>query len=59
MTQLMRMFIPIFMLIMFDRIFPLQFRLIYKEITGNYSAPDTKQQVQFDLRMQTIMGSLD
>ena len=55
MTQLMRMFIPIFMLIMFDRIFPVQFHLIYKEITGDYRAPDTKQQVQFDLRM----GSLD
>ena len=32
---------------------------IYIEITGDYSAPDTKQQTQFDLKMQTVMGNLD
>ena len=43
---------------MFDRISPAQFRLIYREITGANSAPDTKQQVEFNLKMQTIMGNL-
>ena len=45
--------------VMFDRISPAQFCLIYREITGDYSAPDTKQQTQFDLKMQTVMGNLD
>ena len=45
--------------VMFDRISPAQFRLIYREITGDYSVPDTKQQVEFDLKIQTIMGNLD
>ena len=45
--------------VIFDRISPTQFCLIYREITGDYSAPHTKQQVEFHLRMQTIMGNLD
>ena len=36
-----------------------QFCLIYREITGDNSAPDTKQQTEFNLKMQTIMGNLD
>ena len=45
--------------VIFDRISPTQFCLIYREITGDYSAPHTKQQVEFQIRMQTIMGNLD
>ena len=45
--------------VMFHRISPAQFHLIYREITGDYSAPDTKQPAEFDLRIQTIMGNLD
>ena len=43
--------------VMFDQISPAQFCLIYREITGDSSAPDTKQQSEFDLKMQTIMGN--
>ena len=45
--------------VMFDRISPAQFCLIYREITGDYSAPDTKQQAEFNFKMQTITGNLD
>ena len=45
--------------VMYNWISPAQFRVIYREITGDYSTPDTKQQAKFDLRMQTIMGNLD
>ena len=43
---------------MFNWISPEQFHLIYREITGDDTAPDTKQQVKFDLRMETIMQNL-
>ena len=45
--------------VMFDRISPAQFCLIYREITGDNSAPDTKQQAKSNLKTQTIMGNLD
>ena len=44
---------------MFDRISPAQFCLIYREITGDNSALDTKLQAEFNLKMQTIIGNLD
>ena len=36
-----------------------QFCLVYREITGDNSAPEAKQQAEFNLKMQTIMGNLD
>ena len=45
--------------VIFDCISPAQFRLIYREINGDNSALDTKQQAEFNLKMQTIMGNLD
>ena len=45
--------------VMFDQISPAQFHLIYREISGDYSALDTKQQAEYNLKMQTIMGNLD
>ena len=45
--------------VMFDQISPAQFCLIYREITGDNSAPDTKQQAKFNLKTHTIMGNLD
>ena len=36
-----------------------QFCLVYREITGDNSAPDTKQQAEFNPKMQTIIGNLD
>ena len=44
---------------MFDRISPAKFCLIFREITGDNSALDTKQQAKFNLKMQTIMGNLN
>ena len=44
--------------VVFDQTSPAQFCLIYREITGDYSSPDTKQQAKFDLKMQTIRGNL-
>ena len=43
--------------VMLDQISPAQFRSF--EITGDYSAPDTKQKAEFDLKMQTITGNLN
>ena len=43
----------------FYRISSAHFRLIYREITGDNSAPDTKQQAEFNLKTQIIMGNLD
>ena len=45
--------------VMFDQISPAQFHLIYREISGDYSALDTKQQAEYNLKMQAIMGNLD
>ena len=45
--------------VMFDQISPAQFRLIFREITEDNSALDTKQQAKFNLKMQTIMGNLN